>query len=169
MAPSGHPRDWRTSVKGTNLETGLGTSSAGKLARHQRAVPMAHLTFVIDCTRGKQLSLTASPVPARVSSPHRGPVTLPLKTYIVFCGENWPSSTQKIPVGSKGLAQARAMLPSCRGINAPAPSWVSLLCPQEVREAKERPLKPVPVRSSTWGTVKNSLRVLSSCVCGQAE
>ncbi|XP_003783925.1 steroid receptor-associated and regulated protein [Otolemur garnettii] len=165
MAPSGHPRDWRTSVKDTSLDTGLGTSSAGKLTRHQRAVPMAHLTFVIDCTSGKQLSLAASP--PRATSPHRGPVIPPLKTYIVFCGENRPPPTQKTPLGSKDLAQARATLLPCRGIDTPAPSQVRPLCPQEVPEAAERPLKSG--RSSTWGTVKDSLRALSSCVCGQAE
>ncbi|XP_069333672.1 steroid receptor-associated and regulated protein [Eulemur rufifrons] len=165
MAPSENPRDWRASRKGPSLETDLGTSSGGKPAGHPKTVPTAHLTFVIDCARGKHLSL-AAPVPPRASSPHRGPVTPPMKTYIVFCGENQPRLTQETTLGGGGLAQARATQPPCRGMAAPASSPAG---PQEVPEAKGRPSKAVPVRSSTWGTVKDSLRALSSCVCGQVD
>ncbi|KAL2773327.1 steroid receptor-associated and regulated protein, partial [Daubentonia madagascariensis] len=141
----------------------------GKLAGHQKAVPTAHLTFVIDCARGKQLSLAAPPVPRQASSPHRGPVTPAMKTYIVFCGENRPPLTQETPLGGGYLALARATRLPCRGIAASASSPVSQFCPQEVPEAKGRPLKAVPMRSSTWGTVKDSLKALSSCVCGQVD
>ncbi|XP_012517931.1 PREDICTED: uncharacterized protein C1orf64 homolog [Propithecus coquereli] len=165
MAPSENPRDWTASLKGTSLETDLGTSSGGKPAGRPKTVPTAHLTFVIDCARGKPLSL-ATPVPPRASSPHQGPVAPPMKTYIVFCGENRRPLTQEATLGGLRLAQARATQPPCGGIAAPAPSLES---PQKVPEAKGGPLKAAPVRSSTWGTVKDSLRALSSCVCGQVD
>ncbi|XP_017830557.1 steroid receptor-associated and regulated protein [Callithrix jacchus] len=162
MAPSEDPRDWRASLKGTICETGLETSSGGKLARRQNTVPTAHLTFVIDCAHRKQLSLAATPSPPQAPSPNRGLVTPPMKTYIVFCGENWPHLTRVTPSSGGCLAQARATLPPCRGTTASASF-------QEVPEAKGRHLKAMPVRSSTWGTVKDSLKALSSCVCGQAD
>uniref|UniRef100_A0A2K5DXC2 Steroid receptor associated and regulated protein n=1 Tax=Aotus nancymaae TaxID=37293 RepID=A0A2K5DXC2_AOTNA len=143
--------------------------ASGKLARHQKTVPTAHLTFIIDCAHGRQLSLAAAPSPPQAPSPNRGLVTPPMKTYIVFCGENWPHLTRVTPTGGGCLAQARATLPPCRGTTASASFPVSPLCPQEVPEAKGRHLKAMPVRSSTWGTVKDSLKALSSCVCGQAD
>ncbi|XP_011849352.1 PREDICTED: uncharacterized protein C1orf64 homolog [Mandrillus leucophaeus] len=169
MAPSEDRRDWRANLKGTIRETGLETSSGGKLAGHQKTVPTAHLTFVIDCTQGRQLSLAATASPPQAPSPSQGLVTPPMKTYLVFCGENWPHLTRVTPMGGGCLAQARATLPLCRGAAAAASFPVSPLCPQEVPEAKEKPVKTVPVRSSPWGTVKDSLKALSSCVCGQAD
>nr|XP_012618521.1 uncharacterized protein C1orf64 homolog [Microcebus murinus] len=160
MVPSENPRDWRASLQGTSLETDLGTSSGGKPAGHPKAVPTAHLTFVIDCAHGKHLSL-AAPAPPRAPRPHQGPVAPPMKTYIVFCGENQPPLTQDTTPGGERLAQAGQ-----GRVAAPASSPDS---PQEVPEAKGRPLKAGPVRSSTWGTLKDSLRALSSCVCGQVD
>ncbi|XP_062960112.1 steroid receptor-associated and regulated protein [Cynocephalus volans] len=169
MASSEDRRDWTASPKDTGLETDLETSSGGKLARQQKTIPTAHLTFVIDCARGKQLSLAAPAVPSRAPSPSQGPVTPPMKTYILFCGENQPHLAQETPVGRGHLAQARDTLPPCRGIEVPASFLASSLCPQEVPEANRKPLKAVPARSLTWGTVKGSLKVLSYCVYGKAN
>uniref|UniRef100_A0A2K6DJ62 Steroid receptor associated and regulated protein n=1 Tax=Macaca nemestrina TaxID=9545 RepID=A0A2K6DJ62_MACNE len=168
MAPSEDRRDWRANLKGTIRETGLETSS-GKKHQLGKTVPTAHLTFVIDCTQGRQLSLAATASPPQAPSPSQGLVTPPMKTYLVFCGENWPHLTRVTPMGGGCLAQARATLPLCRGAATAASFPVSPLCPQEVPEAKEKPVKAVPVRSSPWGTVKDSLKALSSCVCGQAD
>ncbi|XP_044092222.1 steroid receptor-associated and regulated protein [Neovison vison] len=151
------------------LETDLETCSGGKPACHPKAIPAAHLTFVIDCARGKQLSLLEPPVPPRASGPHLGPVTPPMKTYILFCGENPPHLTPEAPVGGGLLAQPGGALPARRGPVAPASSPVSPQVPQEAPEAKGNPLKAVTSRSSAWGTVIGSLKALSSCVCGQAE
>ncbi|XP_058408963.1 steroid receptor-associated and regulated protein [Diceros bicornis minor] len=169
MAASEDPKDQRASPNVTGLETDLETSSSGKPARHQKAIPSAHLTFVIDCARGKQLSLAAPSAPPRAPSANLGPVTSPMKTYILFCGEIQPHLTQEAPLGGRCLAQARGTLPPCGGTGAPASSPVSPLCPQEAPEAKGSPLKTVPARSSAWGTVIGSLKALSSCVCGQAD
>ncbi|XP_005318099.2 steroid receptor-associated and regulated protein [Ictidomys tridecemlineatus] len=165
MAPSEDVRDWRTSLK----DTGLETSSGGKRARCHKAIPTAHMTFVIDCVRGKQLSLAAPRVPPQVPSPSQGPVTVPMKTYIVFCGENQPRSALDIPWGGGCLAQAKDALPPRRGAVDPASLPDSPPCPQGAPKAKGRPLKTGPARSSTWGTVKGSLKALSSCVCGQTD
>ncbi|KAF3830435.1 hypothetical protein GH733_004254 [Mirounga leonina] len=146
------------------LETDLETSSGGKPACHQ-AIPTAHLTFVIDCARGKQLSLVAPPVPPRAPSPHLGPVTPPMKTCILFCGENRPHLTQ-------GALWVGDTWPMPGGPCHPAVGRWPQLPPQSVHEAPEakgNPLKTVPSRSSAWGTVIGSLKALSSCVCGQAE
>nr|XP_012416707.1 PREDICTED: uncharacterized protein C1orf64 homolog [Odobenus rosmarus divergens] len=151
------------------LETDLETSSGGKPSCHQKAIPTTHLTFVIDCARGKQLSLVAPPVPPRAPGPHLGPVTPPMKTYILFCGENRPHLTQETPLGGGHLAHAGGTLPPRRGTVAPVSSPVGPRVPQEAPEAKGNPLKTVPSRSSAWGTVIGSLKALSSCVCGQAE
>ncbi|XP_027807662.1 LOW QUALITY PROTEIN: steroid receptor-associated and regulated protein [Marmota flaviventris] len=168
MAPSEDSRDCRTSLK----DTGLETSSGGKRARCHKAIPTAHMTFVIDCVRGKQLSLAAPPVLPQVPSPSQGPVTLPMKTYIVFCGENQPQSALDIPLGGGCLAQAKDALPPRpprRGAVDPSSPPDSPPCPQGTPKAKGRPLKIGPARSSTWGTVKGSLKALSSCVCGQTD
>ncbi|KAM9243688.1 steroid receptor-associated and regulated protein [Dugong dugon] len=161
--------DRRTSLKATSLRPGLQTSSGGKLVRHQKAIPTAHLTFIMDLTCGKQISLAAPRMQPRVPRPYRGPVSPPMKTHIVFCGENWPHLAQKAPLGRGCLAQARATLPPHREIGAPASLPISLLCPQGAPEPKRSPLKAMTARSSAWGTVKGSLKALSSCVCGQAD
>ncbi|XP_047380100.1 steroid receptor-associated and regulated protein [Sciurus carolinensis] len=165
MAPSEDSRDWRASLKDTSLET----SSGGKLARRQTAVPTAHMTVIIDCVRGKRLSLAAPPVLPQAPSCSQGPVRLPMKTYIVFCGGNRPQSALDSPLGGGCLAQAKDALPSCRGVVGPASPVDSLPCPQGVPKVKGSPLKTGPARSSTWGTVKGSLKALSSCVCGQTD
>ncbi|KAF6345705.1 steroid receptor associated and regulated protein [Rhinolophus ferrumequinum] len=169
MAPSEDPMDQRACPNIIGLETDLETSSGVKPAHHQKAFPTAHLTFVIDCARGKQLSLAAPPVPPQALSPNLGPVTPPMKTYILFCGESQPHLTQEAPPGGGQLSQARATLPPCRGTMVSAPSPVSTLCSQEEPEAKGSPLKTMPGRSSAWEAVIGSLKALSSCVCGQED
>ncbi|XP_049731838.1 steroid receptor-associated and regulated protein [Elephas maximus indicus] len=152
-----------------SLKPGLETSSGGKLVRHQKAIPTAHLTFIIDLTCRKRISLAAPPMQPQFPRPYRGPVTPSMKTHIVFCGENWPHLAQKAPLGKGCLAQARGTLPPHREIGAPASLPISSLCPQEAPEPKGSPLKAMPTRSSAWGTVKGSLKALSSCVCGQSD
>ncbi|XP_026375963.2 steroid receptor-associated and regulated protein [Ursus arctos] len=169
VTPSEDPSDRQASPRVMGLETDLETSPGEKPACHQKAIPAAHLTFVIDCARGKQLSLVAPPVPPRAPGPHLGPVTPPMKTYILFCGGNRPHLTQEAPPGGVHLAHTGGTLPPRRGTVAPASSPVSPRVPQEAPEAKGNPLKIVPSRSSAWGTVIGSLKALSSCVCGQAE
>ncbi|XP_020951060.1 uncharacterized protein C1orf64 homolog [Sus scrofa] len=165
-APSKDPRDPRASPKVRGLKTDLKTRSGGKPAGHQKAIPKAHLTFVIDCAHGKRISLTAPPVPPRAPSPNPGPVIPPMKTYILFCGESRPPhQTPEAPLDEGGLAWARGPLPPCTGSAAPASSPASPLCLQEAPEVKGSPAK----RSSAWGTVLGSLKALSSCVCAQAD
>ncbi|XP_036770242.2 steroid receptor-associated and regulated protein isoform X2 [Manis pentadactyla] len=169
VAPSEDPRGPRASPKVLGPETDLESGSGGEPASHQKAIPAAHFTFLIDCAHGKQLSLAAPPVRPRTPRPNLGPVTPPVKTYILFCGENQPHLIQEAPLGRGCLAQPRSSLPSCRRMVAPASSPVSPLCPQEAPEAKRGPSKTVPLRFSAWGRVIGSLKALSSCVCGQAE
>ncbi|XP_008247976.2 steroid receptor-associated and regulated protein [Oryctolagus cuniculus] len=169
MAPSEDSRDWRASLKDPSLGTHLETSSGWKPVRPQKAIPKAHLTFLIDCGLGKQLPLATPPVPRRGPRPRRGPAAPPVKTYIVFCGGSEPGGTQYLSPGWRPVAQARDTLPPCRGVEAPASSPVGPFCPQESPKAKGSPSKAGPARSSTWGTVKGSLKALSSCVCRQAD
>nr|XP_036301087.1 steroid receptor-associated and regulated protein [Pipistrellus kuhlii] len=138
--------------------------SGGNLAHCQKAVPTAHLTFVIDCASGKQLP----PPPPQVPGPYLGLVTPPMKTYILFCGDSQPL-TQEAALGRGHLAQARGTLQPCRGTVAPASSPLSPLCAQEAPEAKGNPLKTRPGRYSAWETVRGLLKAFSSCVCGQAD
>ncbi|XP_057573530.1 steroid receptor-associated and regulated protein [Hippopotamus amphibius kiboko] len=169
-APTEDPRDQRACPKVRGLETELETSSGGKPASHQKAIPKAHLTFIIDCAHGKQISLAALPGPPRVPSPNLGPIIPPMKTYILLCGENRPPHlTQEAPLGGEVLAQTRGPLPPCRGTTAPASPPASPLCLQEPPEAKGSPMKTASSRSSAWGTVIGSLKALSSCVCAQAD
>ncbi|KAM6174123.1 steroid receptor-associated and regulated protein [Erethizon dorsatum] len=165
MAPSEDPRDWTATLKDT---LGLETISGGKLARPQ-AVPMVHVTFIIDCARGKQLSLAGPPVPPQVPSASQGPITPSVKTYIVFCGENQATTTQGIPLEGQCSAQAKDTLPPCPGAQAPTSRPTSLSSSQEVPKAKGSPRKVGAAASSPWGAVKGSLKALSSCVCGQAD
>ncbi|XP_077631893.1 steroid receptor-associated and regulated protein isoform X2 [Crocuta crocuta] len=99
MNPSEDPSAPKASPKVRGLETDGKTSSGGKPGCHQKAIPPAHLTFIIDCARGRQISLTAPPVLPRAPSSNPGTVTPPMKTYILFCGENRPYPTQKAPLG----------------------------------------------------------------------
>ncbi|XP_014388775.1 PREDICTED: uncharacterized protein C1orf64 homolog [Myotis brandtii] len=135
----------------------------------QKAVPAAHLTFVIDCASGKQLSLAAPLVPPQAPGPYLGPVTPPMKTYILFCGDSQPPLTQEAILGGGHIAQARGTLPPCSGTVAPASSSLSPLCPQGAPEAKGSPLKTMPTRYLAWETVMGLLKAFSSCVCGQAD
>ncbi|XP_004679403.1 PREDICTED: uncharacterized protein C1orf64 homolog [Condylura cristata] len=153
-----------------DLETDLVTSSGGRLACPLKATPRAHLTFMIDCSRGKQLSLLSPPVRDLALSPHLGPAPPPMKTYIFFCGETQPHLAHEAPLGGGNRAQARGALPAFGGPVVPASTPVSPLCPQEAPEAKGSPPKTVSVRHSAWGAVKDSLKgLLSSCVCGRAD
>lgn len=128
----------------------------GKPAHRQKATPTAHLTFVIDCASGKQLSLAAPAVPPQAPGPYLGLVTPPVKTYILFCGDSQPHLTQEASLGGGPLAQARGTPPPCRGTVAPASSPLSPLCAQEAPEAKGSPLKTMPARYSAWETVRGS-------------
>ncbi|XP_016074586.1 PREDICTED: uncharacterized protein C1orf64 homolog [Miniopterus natalensis] len=168
MAPAEDPRAQRASPQIVGLGTDLDTSSGGERAPSLQAIPTAHLTFIVDCARGKQLSLAAPSVPPPAPRPKLEPVTPPMKTYILFCGDSQPHLTQEASLGGGHLAQARGTLPPCRGTVAPASSPVSPRWPQEAPEAKGSPLKTVLTRSA-WERVTGSLRAASSCVCGQAD
>lgn len=137
----------------TNLETSLG----GKPAHHQKAIPTAHLTLIIDSAHGKQPSCTHPQGCPRAPSSNLGPVTPPKKTYVLFCEESQPLMTPEAPLGGRHLAQARAPCHPAKGL------W-----PQLSPQTTGSPLKTVPVRSSAWKTVTGSLKALSSSVCGQA-
>ncbi|XP_005677119.2 PREDICTED: uncharacterized protein C1orf64 homolog isoform X1 [Capra hircus] len=163
--PSEDTRD--PSARPRGLEASLETSSGGRPARRQKAVPGAHLTFVIDCARGKQISLAAAPGPPRTPGPSPGPAVPPMKTYILLCGgKQAPNLPPEAPLGGGGLAQARG---PCRGTAPPAPPAASPGGLAEAPEAKGSPVKAVSSRSSAWGTVIGSLKALSSCVCAQAD
>ncbi|XP_040083880.1 steroid receptor-associated and regulated protein [Oryx dammah] len=160
-APSEDTRD--PSARPGGLEANLETSSGGR--RRQKAVPGAHLTFVIDCARGKQISLAAPPGPPRTPGPNPGPAVPPMKTYILLCGgKQYPPP--EAPLGGGGLAQARG---PCRGTTPTASPAASPGGLAEAPEAKGSPVKAVSSRSSAWGTVIGSLKALSSCVCAQAD
>uniref|UniRef100_G1PFF4 Steroid receptor associated and regulated protein n=1 Tax=Myotis lucifugus TaxID=59463 RepID=G1PFF4_MYOLU len=167
------PEDRRDSSQIMGPETELDASSAHHQAVHtahqEKAMPTAHLTFVIDCASGKQLSLAAPLVPPQAPSPYLGPVTPPMKTYILFYGDSQPPLTQEAILGGGHIAQARGTLPPCRGTVAPASSPLSPLCPQGAPEAKGSPLKTMPTRYLAWETVMGLLKAFSSCVCGQAD
>ncbi|XP_059542233.1 steroid receptor-associated and regulated protein [Myotis daubentonii] len=178
VASSEDPADRRASAQIMGPETELDASSGGKpahqqkavpAAHQQKAVPAAHLTFVIDCASGKQLSLAAPLVPLQGPSPYLGPVTPPMKTYILFCGDSQPHLTQEAILGGGHIAQARGTLPPCRETVAPASSPLSPLCPQGGPEAKGSPLKTMPTRYLAWETVTGLLKAFSSCVCGQED
>ncbi|XP_004472214.1 steroid receptor-associated and regulated protein [Dasypus novemcinctus] len=174
MAPSEDPGrsergHRRASPQSPGLEMDADPGPGGKLVCRQKAVPPAHLTFVIDCARGKQIPLAAPPALCRAASPRQGPVTRPMKTYIMFFGDSWAQPPREDPPGQGCLAQVGLTPPPPRGPVAPASFPDSPLCPQEPPKAKGGSVKPVPVRSSAWGTVKGSLKALSSCVCGLAD
>ncbi|XP_006883762.1 PREDICTED: uncharacterized protein C1orf64 homolog [Elephantulus edwardii] len=152
-----------------SLRPRLESSSGEKLIRHRKAIPTAHLTFIIDLTCGRQVSLAAPLVQPQVPRHYEGPVTSPMKTHVVFCGQDWPHKSQEAPFGRECPAQTGDTLPLSRDIRGSASRPVSSLCPQKGPEPTESHLKAVPTRSSAWGTVKGSLKALSSCVCGQVE
>ncbi|KAI5139217.1 Steroid Receptor-Associated And Regulated Protein [Manis pentadactyla] len=115
VAPSEDPRGPRASPKVLGPETDLESGSGGEPASHQKAIPAAHLTFLIDCAHGKQLSLAAPPVRPRTPRPNLGPVTPPVKTYILFCGENQPHLIQEAPLAEQKslcLSQGRSIRPT---------------------------------------------------------
>ncbi|XP_036901213.1 steroid receptor-associated and regulated protein [Sturnira hondurensis] len=169
MASSEDLRDQSASPQIVGLVTDLDTSSGGKSAHLLKAVSTAHLTFVIDCVRGKPLSLAAPPVPPHALSPNPGLVTPTMKTYILFCGYGQSHLIREAPLGGEHLDQARGTLPPRRGTVTSAFSSVSPLRSQEPPEAKGSPSKTVPTRSSAWEAVMDTLKAFSSCVCGQAD
>uniref|UniRef100_G5E5E0 Steroid receptor associated and regulated protein n=1 Tax=Bos taurus TaxID=9913 RepID=G5E5E0_BOVIN len=168
------PAEWtntRTTGAGPALRQheppALCSLPSGRPARRQKAVPGAHLTFVIDCAQGKQISLAAPPGPPRTPGPNPGPAVPPMKTYILLCGEKRSSNlTLEAPLSRGGLSQAGG---PCRGTTAPASPPASPEGLAEAPEAKGSPVKAVSSRSSAWGTVIGSLKALSSCVCAQAD
>ncbi|XP_041507616.1 steroid receptor-associated and regulated protein [Microtus oregoni] len=136
----------------------------------QKAVPTAHLTVVIDCATGRQVSLAAPPVPHQASRPSQGRVTPPMKIFVMFCGENTLRGTQDFPLSCRPLAGTKDTVPSDRGLPAPASLPASPPSPQDDPQAQRSFLKPgATERHAAWDTVKCSLQALSSCVCGQAE
>lgn len=147
----------------------LGIQPAGP----HKAVPTAHITVVIDCATGKQVSLAAPPAPAQASRPSQRRATPPMKTFVMFCGENTLRGTQDFPLSCSPLARTRDTVPSVpsdRGLPAPASLPASPPSPQDDPQVKSSSLKPgATERHAAWDTVKCSLQALSSCVCGQAE
>lgn len=101
------------------LETNLETSLGGKPAHHQKAIPTAHLTFVIDCSWGTALLDTPPGLP-RAPSSNLGPVIPPVKTYIFLCEESQSHLTPESLLDGGHLGQARGTLPSRKGTVAPA-------------------------------------------------
>lgn len=145
-------------------------------AGSHKAVHTAHITVVIDCATGKQVSLVAPPVPAQASRPSQGRVTPPMKTFVMFCGENTLRGTQDFPLSCRPLARTRDTMPSVPSdrrlpaLASPHPSPASPPSPQDDPQVKSSSLKPgATERHAAWDTVKCSLQALSSCVCGQAE
>ncbi|XP_004603714.1 steroid receptor-associated and regulated protein [Sorex araneus] len=168
MVPSEDPRDGRTDPKVTDPETELASGPGGKLAGHQKTLPSAHLTFLMDCTPGKQLSPPAPQL--RPPAPRRplGPVTPPMKTYLVLCGGNQPYHTEEVRAGMSHFTPARETMEPCKATETPAPSPASPLCTQEAPEAKRSPVKMMPVRYTSSGAAKGLLKgLLYSCVCGR--
>uniref|UniRef100_A0A4X1W7M2 Steroid receptor associated and regulated protein n=1 Tax=Sus scrofa TaxID=9823 RepID=A0A4X1W7M2_PIG len=134
-APSKDPRDPRASPKVRGLKTDLKTRSGGKPAGHQKAIPKAHLTFVIDCAHGKRISLTAPPVPPRAPSPNPGPVIPPMKTYILFVGKAGP------PIRLQRPPWMREALPGPGAPCHPAQGVQPQLPPLPAHSASRRLLK----------------------------
>ncbi|CAH7442412.1 Srarp [Phodopus roborovskii] len=134
-----------------------------------RAVPTAHITYVIDCATGKQVSLDVLSVPPQVSRPTQGHLIPPMKTFI-FCGENTPRGTQDSSLSCRPLAGTKDTLPSYRGLVDPASLPDSPPCPRDDPKAERSSLKAgATQRTSNKGLFKRSFKALSSCVCVQAE
>ncbi|KAK7806301.1 hypothetical protein U0070_027303 [Myodes glareolus] len=168
LASSAEPQDQGATLTESGPKMSSGMQSAGP----HKAVPTAHITVVIDCATGKQVSLAAPPVPAQASRPSQGRVTLPMKTFVMFYGENTLRGTQDFPLSCRPLARTRDTMPavpSDRRLPALAPP-ASPPSTQDDPQVKSSSLKPgATERHAAWDTVKCSLQALSSCVCGQAE
>ncbi|CAO2589807.1 Steroid receptor-associated and regulated protein [Lemmus lemmus] len=135
-----------------------------------KTVPKAHITVVIDWATGKQVPLAAPPVPPQASRPSQGRAIPPMKTFVMFCGEDTLRGTQDFSLSCRPLARTKDTAPSDRGLPAPAPLPASPPCPQDDPQAERSSLKPgATERHTAWVTVKCSLQALYSCVCGQAE
>uniref|UniRef100_A0A8C2N2P3 Steroid receptor associated and regulated protein n=1 Tax=Cricetulus griseus TaxID=10029 RepID=A0A8C2N2P3_CRIGR len=161
MAPSNDP---------TGLESQPQEFSIPPSACPNRAIPTAHITYVIDCTTGKQISLDVPPVPPQVSRPSQGLVTLPMKTFAMFCGENTQQGTRDSSINCRPLVRTKDTLPSYRRLVALASLPARPPCPQDDPKAERSSLKAGATRKhSSMGAVKRSLKALFSCFCVQVE
>ncbi|XP_031232822.1 steroid receptor-associated and regulated protein [Mastomys coucha] len=165
MASPKPSRNWRDSLKDSSGEM----SSGMQLACAHKAIPTAHVTFVIDCATGKQVSLAASTGPPQASRANQGCVTPPMKTFVMFCGKNTLPGTPDISLSRRPLDGAKDNLPPYRGLGAPDSLPASLSGPQNDPKAKGSSLKAgATKKQSTREKVKHSLKTLS-CLCGKME
>ncbi|XP_021056987.1 LOW QUALITY PROTEIN: steroid receptor-associated and regulated protein [Mus pahari] len=166
MASSKDPRNWRASLKDFSVETSSGIQPVCA----PTAVPTAHVTFIIDCANGKQVSLAASAAaPPHASRANQGCVAGPMKTFVMFRGETTLLGTQNIPLSRRPLDGVKDTLPPYRGLGAPHPLPASLPGPQNDPEAKGSSLeRGATEKHSTREKVKHSLKALT-CLCGQVE
>uniref|UniRef100_A0A8C6H6E7 Steroid receptor associated and regulated protein n=1 Tax=Mus spicilegus TaxID=10103 RepID=A0A8C6H6E7_MUSSI len=163
MAFSKDPR--RTSLRDSSVETGSGTQSACA----PKAVPTAHVTFLIDCATGKQVSLAASTAPPHASRANQGCVAPPMKTFVMFRGKTTVLGTQNISLSRRALDGAKDTLPPYRVLGVPHSLPASLPGPQNDPKAQGSSLKPgATEKHSTREKVKHSLKALT-CLCGQVE
>lgn len=134
-----------------------------------KAYPIAHVTFVIDCATGKQISLTTPKVPPQASRANQGCATPPMKTFVMFCGENTLPGTQDVSLNRRPPDGAKDTLQPHRGLGAPDSLPASLPGPQNDPKAKGSSVKaPATEKRSTREKVKHSLKALS-CICGKGE
>lgn len=142
----------------------------GKPAPHQKTLPSANLTFLFDCTPGKVLSQPVPPLRPQAPRLPLRRVTPPMKTYLVFCGDNQIYHTQEVQVGRDHFTQAKETMKPGKDMEAPDPQPVTPPCMQQAPEAKKSPLKTVPLRCSSSGAAKGLLKgLLSSCSCGRGH
>lgn len=160
MASSKDPRSWRASCEDSSVEASSGIQPA---CAH-KAIPRAHITFVIDCATGKRVSLAAPAVPPQASRTNQGCVTPPMKTFVMFCGKTPLPGTQDVSLGLGPLDGAKDTLPPYGGLGAPDSLPTSLPGPQNDPKAKTGTTE----KRLTREKVKHSLRALA-CLCGQVE
>ncbi|XP_052033901.1 steroid receptor-associated and regulated protein [Apodemus sylvaticus] len=157
MASSKDPRNQRASLKDSSVESTSGMQPASP----HRAVPAAHVTFLIDCATGKQVSLAAPTGPPQAPRANQGRITPPMKTFVMFCGTN--------TLPGRPLDGAKDNSPPCTGPGAPESLPASLPGPQNDPKVKGSSLKAgAPEKQSTREKVKHSLKALS-CLCGPVE
>lgn len=115
--------------------------------RRQKAIPGAHLTFVIDCARGKQIPWQRPQGQPRSPGPSPGPAVPPMKTYILLCGSRPPTCLRRPRLGG-GPCPGQG---PCRADCAPQLPAAS---PEALRRPPgqgEPPGRPCPPRSSARG------------------
>ncbi|XP_028609778.1 steroid receptor-associated and regulated protein [Grammomys surdaster] len=166
MASSKDPRNWRASFKNSSVET----SSGMQPACAHKAVPTAHVTFVIDCATGKQVSLATPTVPPQASRTSQGCAAPPMKTFVMFCGKNTLPGTQDVSLNRRPLDRAEDTLPPYRGLGAPDPLPASSLpgSPSDPRVKGSSVKAAATEKHSTREKIKHSLKALS-CICGKGE